>query len=389
MEPMTPSGRRRFLASLGQAGAALATASWLDAVGYAQAARGVARALIQQPRVRGDFDRAVLGAFLEHLGRAIYTGLYQPGSPLADAKGFRTDVVREVKEMGVPVIRYPGGNFVSGYNWLDGVGPKAQRPTVLERAWNSMETNQFGTNEFVDWCRMVGAEPLLGMNFGTGSAEIGGRLRRVLQLDRGTRWSELRRAARLRPAAQRPPLVSRQRDGRTLADRPAAGARVRRKARDAAQQKRVHRSESATDCLGCDAPSCRPPHLDREVHESLHQVDGISLHATMASRRSGPRNSTPRFPRMNLDMDRHIHEIARSATTAGLHKSRKRCGCRSTSGTTGIAPAAATRRTASGSSRRSCSKRSTTWRTPCSSAASSTRCCATRTASASAASRSS
>ena len=95
----------------------------------------------------------MLGAFLEHLGRAVYTGVYQPGSPLADAKGFRTDVAREVKELGVPIIRYPGGNFVSGYNWLDGVGPKAQRPTVLERAWNSLETNQFGTNEFIDWCR--------------------------------------------------------------------------------------------------------------------------------------------------------------------------------------------------------------------------------------------
>ena len=94
----------------------------------------------------------MLGSFLEHLGRAVYTGVYEPGSPLADAKGFRTDVAREVKELGVPIVRYPGGNFVSGYNWLDGVGPKAQRPTVLDRAWNSLETNQFGTNEFIDWC---------------------------------------------------------------------------------------------------------------------------------------------------------------------------------------------------------------------------------------------
>ena len=98
--------------------------------------------------------------------------MYEPGSRLADAKGFRTDVAREVKELGVPIVRYPGGNFVSGYNWLDGVGPKAQRPVVLDRAWNSLETNQFGTNEFVEWCGMVGAEPLLGMNFGTGTVEM-------------------------------------------------------------------------------------------------------------------------------------------------------------------------------------------------------------------------
>ena len=94
----------------------------------------------------------MLGSFLEHLGRAIYTGVYQPGSRLADAKGFRTDVAREIKDLGVPIVRYPGGNFVSGYNWLDGVGPKAQRPAVLDRAWNSIETNQFGTNEFIEWC---------------------------------------------------------------------------------------------------------------------------------------------------------------------------------------------------------------------------------------------
>src|ERR1041385_7433348 len=172
MDAMLLDSRRRFLAGLGKAGAALAGASWLDAIGYAPAGRGPARAFIQQPRVRADFDRTVLGSFLEHLGRAVYTGVYQPGSRLADANGFRTDVAREVTEMGVPIVRYPGGNFVSGYNWLDGVGPKAQRPTVLERAWNSMETNQFGTNEFVDWCRLVGAEPLLGMNFGTGTAEM-------------------------------------------------------------------------------------------------------------------------------------------------------------------------------------------------------------------------
>ena len=107
MDTTLLESRRRFLAGLGKTGAALAGASWLDAIGYAQGVRGPARALVQQPRVRVDFDRAVLGAFLEHLGRAVYTGVYQPGSKLSDANGFRTDVVREVKEMGVPIIRYP------------------------------------------------------------------------------------------------------------------------------------------------------------------------------------------------------------------------------------------------------------------------------------------
>ena len=134
------------------------------------AAHGPARGIVNQAIVRSDLDRRLLGSFLEHLGRAVYTGVYEPGSKLADAKGFRTDVA-ELEGLNVPIMRYPGGNFVSGYNWLDGVGPKEKRPTVLERAWNSLETNQFGTNEFIEWCRLVNTEPLLGFNLGTGTPE--------------------------------------------------------------------------------------------------------------------------------------------------------------------------------------------------------------------------
>src|ERR1044072_6089447 len=170
--PSINAGRRTFLSGLGSAGALLATGSWLETIGYAQTTRRSARVFVRPAPARSDFGRRVLGSFLEHLGRAVYTGVYQPGSPLADAKGFRTDVAREVKELGVPIVHYPGGNFVSGYNWLDGVGPKAQRPTVLDRAWNTLESNQFGTDDFIEWCQMVGAEPLLGMNFGTGSVEM-------------------------------------------------------------------------------------------------------------------------------------------------------------------------------------------------------------------------
>src|SRR3954467_15197519 len=117
--------RRQFLAGLGRSGAALAASSWLTGIGYAQA-RGPARVVAQRARYRSDLDRRLLGSFLEHLGRAVYTGVYEPGSRLADAKGFRTAVIKEIKQLGVPIIRYPGGNFVSGYNWLDGVGPKNQ-----------------------------------------------------------------------------------------------------------------------------------------------------------------------------------------------------------------------------------------------------------------------
>ena len=133
--------RRAFLARMGGAGALLAAGPWLETIGYAQA-RGPARASVRAAPGRTDFDRRVLGSFLEHLGRAIYTGVYQPGSPLADARGFRTDVAREIKELGVPIVRYPGGNFVSGYNWLDGVGPKAQRPTAVSYTHLTLPTKR-------------------------------------------------------------------------------------------------------------------------------------------------------------------------------------------------------------------------------------------------------
>ena len=181
----TTHSRRAFLSQLGASGALLAAGPWLRSIGYAQIARGPARAVILQSRTRAAFDRRLFGAFLEHLGRAIYTGVYEPGSPLADANGFRTDVISEIKELGVPVMRYPGGNFVSGYNWLDGVGPKKQRPAVLERAWNSLETNQFGTNEFIDWCKLVGTEPLLAFNLGTGTPETAVAYVEYCNVDKG------------------------------------------------------------------------------------------------------------------------------------------------------------------------------------------------------------
>jgi len=327
MDTALLESRRRFLAGLGKAGAALAGASWLDAIGYAQGARGPARALIQQPRVRTDFDRAVLGAFLEHLGRAVYTGVYQPGSPLADANGFRGDVVREVKEMGVPVIRYPGGNFVSGYNWLDGVGPKNQRPTVLERAWNSMETNQFGTNEFVDWCRLVGAEPLLGMNFGTGSVEMAVAYTEYCNLERGTKWSDLRRSHGYeKPHNVRYWCLGNEMDGPWQIGQMQA-REYGRKARDAAQQMRV--VDRGLQLIACGSSGTGMPQYltwDREVlEECFDQVDGISLHAYYGNTPALTANSTARYLAMNLDMDRQIREVAAVCDyVQGLRKSGKR-----------------------------------------------------------------
>src|SRR5579872_616646 len=112
-------------------------------------------------------DDRVYGAFLEHLGRAIYTGIYEPGHPTADANGMRGDVVKLVKDLKVPIVRYPGGNFVSAYNWEDGVGPRDKRPTRLDLAWHTSESNEVGVHEFADWCEAAGTEMMLAINLGS------------------------------------------------------------------------------------------------------------------------------------------------------------------------------------------------------------------------------
>ena len=115
----------------------------------------------------GKIDDRLYGSFLEHTGRAIYTGVFEPEHENADENGFRSDVIKLVKELRVPVVRYPGGNFVSAYKWEDGVGPRENRPHRPDLAWKAIETNSFGTNEFIRWCEIAGTEPMLAVNLGT------------------------------------------------------------------------------------------------------------------------------------------------------------------------------------------------------------------------------
>ena len=115
----------------------------------------------------GEVNRRLFGSFVEHLGRGVYDGIYEPGHPRADGEGFREDVIELVKELGVSTIRYPGGNFVSGFRWEDSVGPREERPRRLDLAWHSTETNEVGLHEFSSWLDKVGSELMLAVNLGT------------------------------------------------------------------------------------------------------------------------------------------------------------------------------------------------------------------------------
>ena len=148
----------------------------------------------------GPVNRRIFGGFVEHMGRCIYTGIYEPDHPSADEDGFRTDVLNLVRELGITVVRYPGGNFVSGFRWEDSVGPVQERPTRLDPAWRSVESNQFGLDEFIRWCRKANVEPMLAINLGTRGTQEAIDLWEYCNHAGGTFWSDRRR----RHGADRP-----------------------------------------------------------------------------------------------------------------------------------------------------------------------------------------
>lgn len=143
--------------------------------------------------VIGNTDRRLFGAFIEHLGRCIYGGIFEPDHPTATERGFRGDVLELVRELAPTIMRYPGGNFVSGYNWEDGVGPLRDRPRRMELAWLSTEPNTFGTNEFIDWCRLADIEPMLAVNLGTRGPDEARQLVEYCNHASGTELSDRRR----------------------------------------------------------------------------------------------------------------------------------------------------------------------------------------------------
>ncbi len=141
----------------------------------------------------GEIDKRIYGSFIEHLGRAVYGGIYEPTHETADANGFRQDVLELVKKLNVPIVRYPGGNFVSGYNWEDGTGDKAKRPKKLELAWGSTETNEVGIDEFQEWAKQANAEIMMAVNLGTRGPQDAQNLVEYCNLNTDTYYANMRK----------------------------------------------------------------------------------------------------------------------------------------------------------------------------------------------------
>ncbi len=152
-----------------------------------------ARITLDRDFTLGSVPRRLFGSFVEHMGRCVYTGIYEPGHPQADERALRADVLELTRELGVSVVRYPGGNFVSGYDWEDGVGPVDQRPRRLDGAWHTLETNAFGLHEFVDWARLADVEVMEAINLGTRGVQEARALVEYANHPSGTYLSDLRR----------------------------------------------------------------------------------------------------------------------------------------------------------------------------------------------------
>ena len=308
---MHDTSRRRFLEQI-SAGVAAAGFSWLVPHSNALASpRTATRVLIDPKRTIASVDRRLFGSFLEHIGRAIYEGIYQPTSPQADDRGYRKDVTAEIRELGVPIVRYPGGNFVSGYNWRDGVGPKSKRPRVLDRAWNSIETNQFGTNEFIEWCRLAKTDPLLAVNLGSGTPAQAAELVEYCNVDKGTRLSDLRREHGYeQPHRVRDWCLGNEMDGPWQIGHISA-REYGRKAGDAARQMRMVDKNLQLVACGSSGPGL-PTWLEWDMQvleECYRDINGLSLHRYFSFGGDGG-NDHAKFLSLNLAMERQINEVA-------------------------------------------------------------------------------
>jgi alpha-N-arabinofuranosidase len=256
------------------------------------------------------------------LGRAVYGGIYEPGHPSADEDGFRQDVLNLVKELNVPIVRYPGGNFVSGYDWEDGIGPKDHRPRRLEPAWQSIETNQVGTNEFVAWCRKAGAQAMLAINLGTRGAEAARNLVEYCNHPGGTYWSDLRAAHGFRePHSIRTWCLGNEMDGAWQIGHKTAEEYGRLACETAKVMKWVDPKIELVVCGSSHSKMPTFPDWEMSVLDHTYeQVDYISLHTYFGNQE----NDTPHFLAKSLELDGFISRVASICDSVRAKKRSKK-----------------------------------------------------------------
>lgn len=267
-----------------------------------------AEIVIDKEKVISQIDDRIYGSFIEHLGRAVYGGIYEPEHPTADDMGFRQDVMDMVKELKVPIVRYPGGNFVSGYNWEDGTGDKSKRPKKMELAWFSTETNEVGIDEFQEWAKRAGSEVMMAVNLGTRGADDARNLVEYCNSETDTYYANMRRQNGFeKPFGIKTWCLGNEMDGpwQIGAKTPMEYARTACEA--AKVMKWVDPSIELVAC-GSSGPGMKTfGEWERTVlREAYEHIDYVSLHSYYGN----ADNNTEAFLGSSLIMDKFIKEVA-------------------------------------------------------------------------------
>lgn len=278
-----------------------------------------ATVLIDPNYTIAEVDKRIYGSFIEHLGRAVYGGVYEPDHPQADEQGFRKDVMDMVKQLNVPIVRYPGGNFVSGYRWEDGIGPRENRPRRLDLAWRTTETNQIGTNEFAEWCSRVNAEVMMAVNLGTESIDDARNWVEYCNHPSGSYWSDLRISHGYKqPHNIKTWCLGNEMDGPWQIGHKTAEEYGRIACETAKVMKWVDSSIELVACGSSNRSMATFPQWEATVLEHTYDhVDYISLH-TYYGNRDG---DTANFLAKSLDMDSFIKTVI---STCDYVKAKKR-----------------------------------------------------------------
>jgi len=278
-----------------------------------------AKMVIDKEFVISEIDSRIYGSFIEQLGRAVYGGIYEPDHPTADESGFRQDVIELVKELQVPIIRYPGGNMVSAYNWEDGIGPKENRARRLELAWGVTETNQVGTNEFADWAKAVNSDVMMAINLGSRGIDAARNLLEYTNHPSGTYWSNLRKQHGYeQPHNIKTWCLGNEMDGFWQIGQKTAYEYGRLAAETGKAMRLVDPSIELVSCGSSGSGMPTFPEWEATTLEHTYDVaDYISLHQYYGN----PNNDTANYLASTLDMDNFIKTVI---ATCDYMKSKKR-----------------------------------------------------------------
>jgi alpha-L-arabinofuranosidase len=281
-------------------------------------------AITLEPAFRvGTVDRRLFGTFVEHMGRCVYGGVYEPDHPTADPDGFRGDVLDLVRELGPTAVRYPGGNFVSGYRWEDGIGPVSERPRRLDLAWRTVETNEVGVDEFTAWCRRAGLDPILAVNLGTRGVQEAADLLEYCNHPEGTELSDLRRSYGAKePHAVRTWCLGNELDGSWQVGHKTAGEYGRLAAETARAMRMV---DPSIELVACGSSNSQMPTFGTweatVLEECYDLVDYVSLHTYYDRYATDPDS----FLASSVDLEQMVESIVATADHVGARvKSRRK-----------------------------------------------------------------